>query len=399
MRDFEKATKLLDKNPKQALKIYNRMLKQGYVYKEIYNNCATAFRILDDDSNAYEMCVKALDPAVPFMNGTFMEDYPVALNNLGLLAARYENDVMARELLELALLTDPNYEEAKWNLSNCLLRMYCSNKYDNLLRCWELYDARFTKNVNPVKFEGSLKSIKRWDGRPGVKVCILAEQGLGDQIMFGRYLKLIPNEIVVQCTDKMSELFSDYNRCLDPASTDCEYGIGICSLGRIFNEYIPEGDWLRTRYKGKTPNGVLDIGCAWSGNPSHPNNKYRSCSSDNFRSFAAFGNLYTVNPTENGTSGFTALNVDGWNNTIEALSRLDVVVCVDTSIAHLCGSLGMKCLMLTQLKGADWRWGDRSMSTGNKWYSSVKVIRNDGSWESAINGVKVELTKLQNGIW
>jgi len=152
---------------------------------------------------------------------------------------------------------------------------------------------------------------------------------------------------------------------------------------------------LNQKYIPKIKDGKLDIGVTWSGNPNHVNDKYRSVSPRYFRDL---GNLYTLNPTEAGTAGFTALKSGSWGETISELSKLDLVITVDTSIVHLCGSLGMPCWLLLALKNNDFRWGDSSCGFENKWYPSVKVFRNHGSWDDVFARVKNELKDLRNSL-
>ena len=70
-----------------------------------------------------------------------------------------------------------------------------------------------------------------------------------------------------------------------------------------------------------------------------------------------------------------------------------MVVSVDTSLVHMCGSLGRECWMLQPLKETDFRWGDSSMGEDNIWYPSVRIIRNPGSWTQTF---KIIMDKLKN---
>ncbi len=387
---FNKAVKYLNNGrTEKALAIFKKLPP----YKEVLCNMGTCYRQLGNDDKARELYLKALDPKIPLTDHTFTDIFPIALNNLALLAYTYEQDDVAIELLYEALKKDPLYYDAMWNLSNALLRKYCSNKYDDLSVCWDLYHYRYMR-TNPVVLKSKKQDLIQWEGNPVEHLCVMVEQGFGDQLMFGRYLSLAAQrcgKITVQ-THKRAKIFFDaYDTCEDPSETTATHGIGICGLAKIFNTEIPRGDWLNGKYVPKAKNGVLDIGCTWSGNSNHVNDKYRSASPSLFRSLADCGNLYTLNPTEANTPGFTTLKSGHWGETIEELSRLDVVVSVDTSIVHLCGSLGMPCYVVLATKNNDFRWGDSSMGMNNIWYPSVKVIRNDGSWEKAIESVRNEL--------
>lgn len=393
---FNKAVKYLDNGrPEKALPLLKKLAKDT-PYKEVLANLGTAYRQLGDDERARECYLKAADPSVPYTDNTFSEVYPLALNNLGLLAYTYEDDALALELYKAAIAAKPTYDDAKWNAGNALLRDYCSEVPDvSLELAWKLYEYRKRRSGSPVIYKTAAKLVE-WDGISKVKLCVLAEQGMGDAFMFGRYLSLVKEicpDVVVQCNPRVAPVFESagYATCLDPVTTDCTHGIGMCSLGLIFNKNIPPGGWLSEKHLQKVKNGVLDIGVTWSGNSNHVNDRYRSSNSMVFRSLADIGSLYTLNPTESGTPGFTSLKSGNWADTMSELQKLDVVVSVDTSIVHLCGSLGMPCYMITATKNNDWRWGRKSMGMRNVWYPSVKVIRNPGSFSAAIEMVKNDL--------
>lgn len=399
---FNKALKYLtNKRPEKAIPLFMKLLKDGAEYKEIYLNLGSCYKMLDRDDDAIEMYLLAADPQVPFTNNSFVDEYPEALNNLGLMAGTYQEDDISLAYYRRAISANPKYYDAYWNMANTLLRKYSSRKYDNLKFCWELYENRFKRTLAPVTLK-SRAPVLHWTGETVDTLCILAEQGMGDQLMWGRYLSLAATrckKLYVQCTESMKIFFSSYNTCNDPSEIPgTVYGIGMCSLGRIFNQEIPNGEWLRDKYIPKQPGHNLDIGVTWSGNPNHANDRHRSTSPEHFRKLVRFGTLYTLNPTEAGRVGFIDLASSCWADTIASLASVDLVICVDTSIAHLCGALGKPCWLLNMRKDPDWRWGDDSMGYSNIWYPSVRVFRNPGSWDTVFKNVELELEKLSNSL-
>jgi hypothetical protein len=392
---FSKALKYLNANrPEKALPLF----KKCTPFKEVLSNIGTCYRLLGNDKKAEEYYLKAIDPSVPWTDGRFTDRFAIALNNLGLLAYTYEDDNLAIDLYLEALKDVPDYADALWNMGNALFRQYCSHKYDDLSVCWDYYEYRL-KKTDATKFKTKRDDLIQWEGDKVKHLVVLAEQGFGDQIMFGRYLDQAAErceKLTVQCAPRMAPIFDKYNTCED--SIDATHGIGICSLGKIFNSDIPAGDWLREKHIRKPLDTPLHIGVTWSGNTSHANDKYRSCTSGIFKRMADYGNLYTLNPTEVGTAGFTGLKCSGWQDTIDELAKVDLVVCVDTSIAHLCGAMGKPCWVLMPLKNTDFRWGDSSMGEKNIWYDSVRVFRNPGSWDVVMKEVCDELKKLSNGL-
>lgn len=397
---FNKALKyLINNRPEKALPLFKKLVKDS-PYKEIHLNLGNCYKMLSNDDKAKEHYLAAADPLTPFTDNTFIDVYPEGMNNLGMLASKYKNYAVAETFYYKAIQKDPAYADALWNMANNQLMKYCSRKMDDPELCWNLYEYRFKRSRTPVQLK-SRKKLVTWEGDFVDSLVILTEQGFGDQLQFGRYLELAASRVgklTVQCAPRMRPIFDKYEMCEDPSETDATHGIGICSLARIFNEEIPPGDWLREKYNEKLLGSELQVGVTWSGNPSHANDSNRSTTARTFRSLASFGSLYTLNPTENGTTGFRALDSDGWDKTIKALESVDLVISVDTSIVHLCGALGKPCWVLMPLYDPDWRWGDDSMGSDNVWYPSVRVFRNDGSWDKVMKEVGDELKKLSDGL-
>jgi hypothetical protein len=398
---FNKALKYLtNKRADKALALFKRIEKDNSKYKEVYLNMGNCYKLLNNDDKAAECYLLAADPTVPFTDHSFTDIYPEALNNLGMLASKYKNYDVAMELYSRALEKDPNYADVKWNLSNILLLLLCSNRLDDPAMAWDMYDWRYKRSGSPVVLKSDKKVIP-WTGEPVESLVVLAEQGFGDQIQFGRYLELLKERVgkfTVQCMPNMNVIFDKYPTCYNPSKTDATHGIGICSLARIFPEKIPPGDWLRDKYIEKTLGETLQIGVTWSGNPDHANDHNRSTTSRVFGCIRDYGDVYTLNPSEAGTPGYRELKSGSWAETISELGKLDLVITVDTSIAHLCGALGKPCWVLMPLYESDWRWGDDSMGSKNVWYKSVRVFRNPGSWDKVMKEVCDELKKLSDGL-
>jgi tetratricopeptide (TPR) repeat protein len=399
--DFTRATKYLYANKyEKAEQIYRRIIKD-LPCKEIHLNLGNCYRAMGQEYKASQHYLKANDPNVPFSNGSFLtEPYPEALNNLGLIAAAAdENDdavVLYQKAIEISKKTGTVHWNAVWNLANARLKQVYSKKWDYAISAWELYESRF-KKTPPVDLYVDVPNIPVWTGFENVKhLVVLSEQGIGDKIMVGRYLQYLPEfakRITIQCPVELNTLFKGYETCLHVSDVGKPTAmIPFCSLVRLFHERMPSDTWMADRYVPKVPNGVLDIGIVYSGSKTHANNIIRTSLPGYFKKLEKYGNIYTINPIEHGKLGFKSMGNKTWDDTIAAMSKLDLVISIDTSVVHLCGSLGMPCWMIQPLRMTDFRWGDNSMGYSNMWYNSVRVFRNPNSWERVFSKVEEELS-------
>lgn len=367
---YNKATKYLYAcNYTKALQFYKR---EPLDFKEKYSNMGICYRELGNDSLALKCYLKANDPKTPYADGTYSENYPLALNNIGLMLYYARDNESAMQFYNKALTIDPLYYDAIWNYSSALL---CSDINSQL--GWDMYEYRFKRN-NPVGID---RTIPTWDGvSSGTSICVLSEQGLGDKIMFGRYLPLLRayfSEVNIQCHPSLNCLFPSYNP--SPVAHG-SVSIPICSLARIFGVIGPHLDYSGVATSFSSPS----IGVCWSGSTTHVNNRNRSCPSSYFSSLSKYGKLYSLTPDAKPAKNVTALLPKSWSDTANNILGLDYVVSVDTSIVHLCGSLGVPCIMVQPLKEADFRWGTGSSTP---WYPSLQIVENNNNWDEAFASV------------
>lgn len=395
MQNYNRATKYLEKgNNEKALQFYKRQLKD-HGFKECYLNMGNTYRLLGNDAEAIKCYLKSASHDTPFADNTFGA-YDNALGNLGLLQYTYGNDDAAIAYYTSALDKNPLHFDSIWNYSNALLRKHCSLEDVDTVSAWKMYEYRF-KRTNPTPIDSS---IVWWDGiSRGKSIVVLAEQGMGDKFMFGRYihrLKEYFDEIWVQCPTAMQEIFSEYKVCQKVPDVECS--IPICSLAAIFG--TSDDAWLVGKFgTRKFAGDRLKIGIEWAGSATHANNKYRSIMPSYFLSLSEFGDLYSIRPEAEPVRGVIALNADSWADSAEIVNGLDLIISVDTSIVHLAGSLGQECWMLQPLKETDFRWGNNTMGEKNIWYDSVKVIRNHGNWSNVFAEVRARLELRRLETW
>lgn len=364
---YNKATKyLLAGKYSKALQFYK---KEPLEFKEKLSNMGNCYRGLGENAKAIECYLKANDPCTPFADGSHTESYALALNNIGLMLYYAGDDYSAMQFYNKALSIDPLYYDAIWNYSSAMLRSDINSQLG-----WDMYEYRF-KQKNPVGID---KTIPTWDGvTPGSSICVLSEQGLGDKIMFGRYLPLLRkyfSSVNVQCHPSLNCLFPSYN---PSAVASGSVSIPICSLARIFGVIGPHLDAVLPPAHDFGPG--RHIGVCWSGSATHINNHNRSCRSSYFSSLSKYGSLYSLDPAALPAKNVKAIGSTSWTDTMSYVLGLDYVVTVDTSIVHLCGSLGKPCIMIQPLNETDFRWGH---SSSTPWYPSLTIVQNN-NWNEA----------------
>lgn len=358
-------------------------------FKELYLNLGSCYSSTGRDNKALDNYLKAIDNSVRFANGA-TGPYPEALNNIGLLHYTYEQDLRAIDYYTAALNANPYYHTARWHRSLSGLRRWVSGYTDVDHRTALIdYDFRFYTSSRPTGIDDT---IPRWDGEAGGEsIIVLGEQGIGDTFQWMRYVNLLKsrfNKVYVQLPTSLHELHSDYNVVNQVSECDAKVSVPVCSLTRYFELNSASCNYL-SRPTGHDFGAGTHVGVVGVGNVSHINNYRRSCGMSWFNDLVGCGSkLYNLTPGARSMKGITPLNPRTWLETAKYISGLDLVITVDTSVAHLAGVLGVPCWVLMPLADSDWRWGDSTCGGANAWYPSVTVFRNPNDWRVVFNNVK-----------
>jgi hypothetical protein len=149
-----------------------------------------------------------------------------------------------------------------------------------------------------------------------------------------------------------------------------------------------------------TRDGRLRVGLVWAGNPQHKNDRRRSLNPDVLAPLASLRDIQwfslqpgTTTPPPLDLVDRTA-DLTDFADTAALLMQLDLVVTVDTSVAHLAGALGRPVWILLPY-AADWRWlVERSDSP---WYPSARLYRQSapGDWPSVVERLRADLAELR----
>lgn len=343
-------------------------------YASPYSNLGYVLNALGDRREAIESCRRALD---------LQPDFAMAMLNLG-----------------VALLGEARYSEG-----------------------WPFYERRDV--LESVKVPDLPFPCWRGESLNGRSLLLWPEQGFGDYVQFIRYTSLLKrsgvSRLTVRCSTALKDLLitaPDIDSLIgdaDPVPTH-DYWTFPLSLPLLFGttlETIPtELPYLFTVpgrisfWQGRLPRDGLRVGVAWKGNPNLRNDANRS-----LPSLATLAPLWRVpgvsfvslqkgaGEEEARSSELPIIDagsdIRDFADTAAIVEQLDLVICVDTSVAHVAGALGKPCWVLLPAIGCDWRWlRDRSDSP---WYPGVMRLfrqKRHGDWDSVIDDVAKALGEL-----
>lgn len=271
--------------------------------------------------------------------------------------------------------------------------------------------------------------VPEWQGEPleGRTLLLFAEYGIGDALQFVRYIdrvKRMGGSVVLQVQPAIAPLL----RCLEGVTVlargetlpPCDLQLPLMDLPRIFGttlETIPAdvpyltADPIKMaawrNVLGRAPQ--LKVGVVWAGNPRHKGDRQRSLPADAVlpRLVTPGVQLYSLQkePRPDDAPVLRRLGADivdlaptlgDFADTAAAVCALDLVIAVDTSVAHLAGALGRPVWMLCPY-ALDWRWlRDRA---DTPWYPTMRLFRQDRpqAWDRVLARMSDELARVAAG--
>ena len=250
-----------------------------------------------------------------------------------------------------------------------------------------------------------------WAGEPlaGRTLLLLGEQGIGDQFQFLRYAQhpriLAANRVVIACQAEAVSLLREAG--FDAVARDTIVALDVYApllslptlLGVDASWRSASEPYLRLPGADRHDRRrVRRVGVAWAGNPAHRNDAMRSIAPSQMHSLLHTHPAVQFVCMQHGVaddampSGTWERPVHGdWLATARQLLALDLLITVDTGIAHLAGALGMPVwILLPQVP--DWRWG-RS-GTRTEWYPTARLFRQPvrGDWARVLTNVSAALS-------
>ncbi|AZP11301.1 tetratricopeptide repeat protein [Undibacterium parvum] len=343
-----------------------------------------------------------------------------AWSNYGMLLACMQREREAEDCYRSALEIDENYAKAGFNLAYILLRQ---GRFEE---GWQYLEARDSDQIYAHRF-----NFPRWQGQAlsGKSVLIVFEAGHGDMIHFCRYAQILKSmgacQIGLICHPALKRLFAslpgvdhlfDFNQELPASGWD--YWSPPMSLPYYCQTrletipapipYLAAEAQRIAAWAQRLPSDnlcKLRVGLAWQGNPLFENDADRSLASIALlRPLMEVAGVQFVSlqkgpgqdqlPRE----GFEVLpygaELEDFADTAALIANLDLVISVDTAVAHLAGAMGKTCWLLLPDYRADWRWLTDRQDT--PWYPSMRLFRQSrgGDWPAVIQRVATALQEL-----
>lgn len=392
-----------------------------------------------------------LDEALAFYQQALsvQPDEPRALNNIGVILQQQGKAKTAVTYHRRALVAQPNYIDAHVGLGTALQD---EGKFDEAIACFDQAikiapdnpTAHYNRSIvlltqgeyreGFAEYEWRLQTGEfppcpfkqpKWDGTDlkGRTLLLHAEQGLGDTIQFIRYAPLAAQKagrVILICHKPLMRLLAsiagiDQMVPLGFPVADFHAYTPLLSLPHVLGttlESVPsQVPYLKPPESNlqleAPPDKRLKVGIVWSGGNLYKRNQARSCPLSYFEPLlqipeVAFYSLQKGIPQ-------TDLLELGWQSQLQdlsgqlgdmaetaaAIAQLDLVITVDTSVAHLAGAIG-KPVWTILAHVPDWRWMMHREDT--PWYPTMRLFRQSkpGDWQGVMERVEQELrNKIQ----
>jgi len=376
-----------------------------------YNSLAGALLMLGKFELAQENAKEALR----------LNPNPASFNNKGMILMELGRHEEALQCYEQAL-KQSNEPYIHFNYAICLLML------GKWAKGFQEYEYRHALFANPIGCTAPTYLTSVYDQ----EVVLVHEQGFGDTIQFIRYAKLLKKyvkKLGIWCPpelEKLMTLIPEIDEVNVPKKYDCF--IPMLSLPRLFDT-TPENISESNGYipSKKNQNKEFSIGIVWSSrrppeyncqftqladavtmlpsarNMVHFSSYKRSFHPRLFEPISKIAKLFSlqqgpdVEQIKEGNFPITELKAKDFFDTACNINSLDLVISIDTAVAHLAGAMNKPTFLLLPFS-SEWRWGFNKDIT--PWYSSMRIFKQpkSGDWESVFKSLTccLESSRKQN---
>lgn len=261
-----------------------------------------------------------------------------------------------------------------------------------------------------------------WNGQDlrGRTILLRAEQGMGDAIQFARYaplVKALGARVLLTQFGGLAGMFAGVDRVVEEGDAiEYDYYVHLLSLPRIFGTevatipaalpYLRVDDARARHWRARLgADARMRVGLAWAGSPAHVRDRHRSLSLEQLAPLRDVEGVRWISlqkgpredegraPPAGWTMENLAPDLRDFGDTAALVDALDLVICVDTSVAHLAGALGKPTWLMLPTP-ADFRWLETREDS--PWYPGMRLFRQRerGNWADVIARVRAALTGL-----
>ncbi len=420
----------------KAIEHYRHALALDRHYLEALNNLGAALNALgenDEAASCYQR-VLALQPANAAAHNNFgrvlaqRDDLDAAIGhfreaialqphaidahiNLGNVLLEQGDAPAAHQSYKRALAVDPAHESAHWNDGLALL---VQGDLTEGFRRWR-WNVAAAKRFDAPEWRGEELN--------GATILIHAQQGFGDAIHFARYIPMVAargGRVIFEAPVELHRSFANIDGVDEIVAfgdrlPEFAWQCPLLSLPLAFETtlrdvpdnvpYLSADPELVADWQRRIAGPDLKVGLVWAGRPEHKRDRHRSMALAELAPLASIPNVAFYALQKGAAVGEAEHAPDGMRleilspllgdfaDTAAAIMALDLVISVDTSVAHLAGALG-KPVWILHAYAPDWRWLEKR--SDSPWYPTAELFRQDASrrWAPVIADVAAELRAL-----
>ena len=398
-----------------AIRSLNKVLFLSPFQSKAYNNRGNVYKKLEkwrDAINDYDLSIH--------LDKNYSDVYVNKGNLLKELGYWEPAIACYRRCLEI----DKAHPKAIWNMS------ILSLTFGDFTKGWQEYETRWLKENEAALNLKVLKGLhinkgQEWRGLEnisGKRILLYAEQGLGDSIQFVRFIpELLARgaNVLLMVQRPLIELFKQFKHVSHLLATEdpipnYDFCCPLMSLPLAL-ELNKESDYVYSPYlhadENKTERWAKKLNCisgpkvgvVWRGSVVHANDRQRSLSFQTFKECLPSDHLFVSLQKEVSDEDLTVIKQNGnildfsqdltdFSETAALCANLDLIICVDTSVAHLAGAIGKEVWLLIPFI-PDWRW--MLGRQDSPWYANLSLYRQRvwGEWSNPLEQVKIDLVQ------
>jgi len=362
--------------------------------------------------------INRLDEAINMFREALRVDpnSAVAMKNLGVALAERGEFEESLTKLDRAIELNPDFPEAHGNLAMVSLMN------GRFARGWAEYEWRWRANLTFLATPREL-SQPRWDGKPleGKTILLHAEQGFGDTMQFVRYVPMVAamgGRIIVEVQRDLVRLvrrafgaekviaagdpLPRFDRHCPLLSLPLAFATDLNSIPAKI-PYLFADPAAASRWKERVDalGADLKVGLVWAGNPKNRLDNKRSIPIEQiYQLVRALGARFFSLQKNAGNLAWPAdVSVMDWtselrdfDDTAALVANLDLIISVDTAVAHLAGAMGKTTWIMIPYV-PDWRW--LLGHADSPWYPTMRIFRQSmrGDWGTVVEEVRAALAK------